>query len=121
MAIIKSTNSSSIPFCNYYKTPFLIKSILDAKKTFKLEDQCVLGEQLGWGQFGLIKAFKDKLTSGTLACKSIAKDRLVKLSGHPNVVALKAVYEEEDYVHLVMKLCTMNLRLPFYLSILWKL
>ncbi|XP_073119765.1 calcium-dependent protein kinase 29-like [Henckelia pumila] len=27
------------------------------------------------------------------------------LSGHPNVVDLKAVYEEEDYVHLVMELC----------------
>lgn len=56
-----------------------------------------------------------------MACKSIAKDRLVtpdnvqsvkleieimsKLSGHPNVVDLKAVYEEEDYVHLVMELC----------------
>ncbi|KAK9291606.1 hypothetical protein L1049_019555 [Liquidambar formosana] len=63
----------------------------------------------------------DKLTGEVLACKSIAKDRLVtpddvrsvkleieimtRLSGHPNVVDLKAVYEEEDYVHLVMELC----------------
>lgn len=56
-----------------------------------------------------------------MACKSIAKNRLVtqedvrsvkleieimtRLSGHPNVVDLKAVYEEEDCVHLVMELC----------------
>ncbi|KAI3471095.1 hypothetical protein Pfo_027758 [Paulownia fortunei] len=30
---------------------------------------------------------------------------MTRLSGHPNVVDLKAVYEEEDYVHLVMELC----------------
>ncbi|KAJ6294592.1 hypothetical protein OIU76_022635 [Salix suchowensis] len=30
------------------------------------------------------------------------KDRL---SGHANVVDLKAVYEDEDYVHLIMELC----------------
>ncbi|PIN05617.1 Ca2+/calmodulin-dependent protein kinase, EF-Hand protein superfamily [Handroanthus impetiginosus] len=30
---------------------------------------------------------------------------MTKLSGHENVVDLKAVYEEEDYVHLLMELC----------------
>ncbi|KAJ0443077.1 putative calcium/calmodulin-dependent protein kinase CAMK-CAMK1-DCAMKL family [Helianthus annuus] len=30
---------------------------------------------------------------------------MTKLSGHPNVVDLKAVYEEEGGVHLVMELC----------------
>ncbi|KAI3783490.1 hypothetical protein L1987_42574 [Smallanthus sonchifolius] len=56
-----------------------------------------------------------------LACKSISKDRLVtdedvksvkleieimtRLLGHPNVVDLKDVYEEEGYVHLVTELC----------------
>ncbi|KAL6205356.1 hypothetical protein ACLB2K_022617 [Fragaria x ananassa] len=30
---------------------------------------------------------------------------MTRLSGHPNVVDLKAVYEEEEYVHLVMELC----------------
>ncbi|XP_077245694.1 phosphoenolpyruvate carboxylase-related kinase 1 isoform X2 [Tasmannia lanceolata] len=30
---------------------------------------------------------------------------MTRLSGHPNVVDLKAVYEEENYVHLVMELC----------------
>ncbi|CAL5404948.1 unnamed protein product [Camellia sinensis] len=90
-------------------------------QTSNLKDQYVLGEQLGWGQFGIIRACSDKFTGEVLACKSIAKDRFVtqddvrsikleieimtKLSGHPNVVDLKAVYEEEDYVHLVMELC----------------
>ncbi|KAK4792621.1 hypothetical protein SAY86_023056 [Trapa natans] len=30
---------------------------------------------------------------------------MTQLSGHPNVVGLKEVYEEADYVHLVMELC----------------
>ncbi|KAE9621004.1 putative protein kinase CAMK-CDPK family [Lupinus albus] len=99
MAVAKS-NSSSEPSTSY--------------KCYKL----------GLGQFGVIRACSDKLTGEVLACKSIAKDRLVTandlrsvkheieimatLSGHPNVVDLKAVYEEEDYVHLVVLYCHEN-------------
>ncbi|XP_059450473.1 calcium-dependent protein kinase 26 isoform X2 [Corylus avellana] len=123
MAVAKS-NSSSEPLtqpCNCYKVESLTETILDANQTSNLKDQYILGEQLGWGQFGVIRVCSDKLTGEVLACKSIAKDRLVtpedvrsvkleieimtKLSGHPNVVDLKAVYEEENYVHLVMELC----------------
>lgn len=123
MAVAKS-NSSSEPLtqpCNCYKVESLTETILDANQTSNLKDRYILGEQLGWGQFGVIRACSDKLTGEVLACKSIAKDRLVtpddvrsvkleieimtKLSGHPNVVDLKAVYEEENYVHLVMELC----------------
>lgn len=122
MAVAKS-NSSSEPSTSYncYKVASLTETILDTKQTSNLRDRYVLGEQLGWGQFGVIRACSDKLTGEVLACKSIAKDRLVtlddlrsvkleieimtRLSGHPNVVDLKAVYEEEDFVHLVMELC----------------
>ncbi|MED6219949.1 hypothetical protein PIB30_040494 [Stylosanthes scabra] len=124
MAIAKSNNNSSNePSTSYkcYKVAGLIETILDTNHTANLKDRYVLGEQLGWGQFGVIRACSDKLTGEVLACKSIAKDRLVtsedlrsvkleieimaRLSGHPNVVDLKAVYEEEDFVHLVMELC----------------
>ncbi|EYU25048.1 hypothetical protein ABFS82_06G038700 [Erythranthe guttata] len=123
MAVVKSNNytSSSFRSCSCYGGPSLRDSILDANKTGTLSDKYVLGEQLGWGQFGVIRECIDKVSGEILACKSIAKDRLVtqedvrsikleieimtRLSGHPNVVDLKAVYEEEDYVHLVMELC----------------
>ena len=123
MAVAKS-NSGSEPLtqpCNCYKVESLTETILDTSQTSNLKDQYILGEQLGWGQFGVIRVCSDKMTGEVLACKSIAKDRLVtpedvrsvkleieimtKLSGHPNVVDLKAVYEEENYVHLVMELC----------------
>ncbi|OIW20559.1 hypothetical protein TanjilG_14958 [Lupinus angustifolius] len=122
MAVPKS-NSGNEPSTSYkcYKVAGLVGTILDTNHTSNLKDRYILGEQLGLGQFGVIRACYDKLTGEVLACKSIAKDRLVTsndlrsvkheieimatLSGHPNVVDLKAVYEEEDYVHLVMELC----------------
>ncbi|XP_058084737.1 calcium-dependent protein kinase 13 [Magnolia sinica] len=122
MAVAKSNSSlSSVSSCNCYKVANLKDTILDSNCSAKLEDRYVLGEQLGWGQFGVIRVCSDQLTGEILACKSIAKDRLVtpddicsvkleieimtRLSGHPNVVDLKAVFEEEDYVHLLMELC----------------
>ncbi|KAE8722516.1 Calcium-dependent protein kinase 33 [Hibiscus syriacus] len=108
-------------FCNCYKAGSLTNTILDTTQISNLRDRYVLGGQLGWGQFGVIRVCSDKLTGDVFACKSIAKDRLVtpddlcsikleieimtKLSGHPNVVDLKAVYEDEDSVHLIMELC----------------
>ncbi|KAF7813235.1 calcium-dependent protein kinase 26 isoform X1 [Senna tora] len=120
---VAKSNISSEPSTSYscYKVGSLTETILDTQETANLKDRYVLGEQLGWGQFGVIRAITDKLTGEVLACKSIAKDRLVtvddlrsvkleieimaRLSGHPNVVDLKAVYEEEGFVHLVMELC----------------
>ena len=107
--------------CHCYRISSLTDTILDTTEVANLKDRYVLGEQLGWGQFGIIRACSDKLSGEVLACKSIAKDRLAtlndvrsvkleieimsRLSGHPNVVNLKAVYEEEDHVHLLMELC----------------
>ncbi|KAK4844533.1 hypothetical protein QYF36_021371 [Acer negundo] len=123
MDIANSDKNSkpSMEICNCYKVQNLTETILGATKISNLSDQYVIGKQLGLGQFGVIRECSDKLTGEVLACKSIAKDRLVtvddvrsikleieimtRLSGHPNVVDLKAVYEEEDFVHLVMELC----------------
>ncbi|KAL5225108.1 hypothetical protein ABZP36_011747 [Zizania latifolia] len=104
-----------------YKAPGLHAAILEAAHVSCLDDRYALGPQLGWGQFGVIRSCSDMVTGEALACKSIAKDRLVspddvrgvkleievmeRLSGHPNVVDLKAVYEDEESVHLVMELC----------------
>ncbi|KAL5212561.1 hypothetical protein ABZP36_023408, partial [Zizania latifolia] len=106
---------------NSYKAPGLRGATLEAAHVSCLEDRYALGPQLGWGQFGVIRSCSDMVTGEALACKSIAKDRLVspddvrgvkleievmvRLSGHPNVIDLKAVYEDESSVHLVMELC----------------
>lgn len=106
---------------NSYKAPGLRGAILEAAHVSCLEDRYALGPQLGWGQFGVIRSCSDLITGEDLACKSIAKDRLVspdyvrgvkleievmaRLAGHPNVVDLRAVYEDDEFVHLVMELC----------------
>ncbi|XP_050376071.1 calcium-dependent protein kinase 26 isoform X1 [Argentina anserina] len=111
----------SIRVYSCYRVASHFDTILEATQVGNLKDQYILGEQLGWGQFGVIRGCSDKLTGEVLACKSIAKDRLVtyddarsikleieimsRLSGHPNVVSLKAVYEDEHFVHLLMELC----------------
>ncbi|THU44227.1 hypothetical protein C4D60_Mb02t05180 [Musa balbisiana] len=119
MAVAKGNNRD--PLYNCYKVPGLSDPILETPHISYLEDRYDLREELGWGQFGVIRACSDMLTGESAACKSIAKDRLVTpedirsikleievmawLSGHPNVVDLKAVYEANDYVHIVMELC----------------
>ncbi|XVF54051.1 hypothetical protein PTKIN_Ptkin05aG0150400 [Pterospermum kingtungense] len=123
MAVVNSNGFSEISKqpCNCYQVASLSETILETDQTANLKDRYILGEQLGWGQFGIIRLCSDKMTREVLACKSISKDRLVtsddahsvkleieimtRLSGHPNVVDLKAVYEDEDYIHLVMELC----------------
>lgn len=114
-------NKPRIRSCYCFKVASLTESILGSTEISNFKDRYVLGEQLGWGQFGIIRACSDKLSGEVLACKSIGKEKLVtpddvrslkleieimtKLSGHPNVVELKAVYEDEKFVHLVMELC----------------
>lgn len=119
--INKISWDSVIRGCNCYRALSLTEPILDTNQFSNFDECYVLGDQLGWGKFGIIRACSNLLTGEILACKSIAKDRLVteddvrsvkleieimtKLSGQPNVVDLKAVYEEEDYVHILMELC----------------
>uniref|UniRef100_A0A1D1YQ28 non-specific serine/threonine protein kinase n=1 Tax=Anthurium amnicola TaxID=1678845 RepID=A0A1D1YQ28_9ARAE len=114
-------NTDNSKPCNCYTVANLTTQILESAHTSHLLERYDLGGQLGWGQFGVIRECNDIFTGEKFACKSIAKDRLVtegdvrslkleieimsRLSGHPNVVELKAVYEEEHYVHLVMELC----------------
>ncbi|KAJ7566523.1 hypothetical protein O6H91_02G107000 [Diphasiastrum complanatum] len=94
--------------------------VLD-RKTEPVEERYELGRELGRGQFGVIRLCTDIITGEELACKSIEKYKLTtpgdvedvkreiqvleRLAGHPNIVELKAVYEDADFVHLVMELC----------------
>ncbi|XP_047321912.1 calcium-dependent protein kinase 7-like [Impatiens glandulifera] len=86
-----------------------------------LEQKYELGIELGRGEFGVTYLCTDKSTGEKLACKSISKKKLrtrvdiedVKreveimkhLPSHPNIVSLKATYEDDNAVHLVMELC----------------
>lgn len=81
----------------------------------------MLSRELGRGEFGTTYLCIDKETRDALACKSILKKKLrtsvdvedvrrevaimSSLPEHPNIVKLKATYEDNEAVHLVMELC----------------
>eukprot|EP00271_Cylindrocystis_brebissonii_P006788 TRINITY_DN195_c0_g2_i1.p1 TRINITY_DN195_c0_g2~~TRINITY_DN195_c0_g2_i1.p1 ORF type:complete len:541 (-),score=64.48 TRINITY_DN195_c0_g2_i1:915-2537(-) len=90
--------------------------------TGQITDDFILkDEELGRGQFGIIRVCIHRATGAMLACKSIAKDVLQKiqqiealkteiavmafLDGHPNIVEHVGVYEDSQDVHVVMELC----------------
>ncbi|XP_039779800.1 calcium-dependent protein kinase 6-like [Panicum virgatum] len=86
-----------------------------------LRDLYALGRKLGQGQFGTTYLCTELATGTALACKSIAKRKLLTpedvddvrreiqimhhLAGHESVVTIKGAYEDALYVHIVMELC----------------
>ncbi|GMH09681.1 hypothetical protein Nepgr_011522 [Nepenthes gracilis] len=97
-----------------------VESVLK-RKTGDLKDHYTLGKKLGHGQFGTTFVCVEKATGKEYACKTIAKRKLVTkedvedvrreveimhhLAGHPNVISIRAAYEDAVAVHLVMELC----------------
>ena len=83
--------------------------------------QYELGGELGRGEFGITYLCTESATGARYACKSISKrklrtpvdvedvrrevDIMRHMPAHPNIVSLRAAYEDEDAVHLVMELC----------------
>ncbi|CAH8335862.1 unnamed protein product [Eruca vesicaria subsp. sativa] len=96
------------------------KTILD-KPTEDIKKLFIFHEKLGEGQFSITRKCEEKSTGKLYACKSILKTKLKSkedeisvrreiqimkhLSGQPNIVEFKSVYEDQDSVHLVMELC----------------
>ncbi|KVI04782.1 phosphoenolpyruvate carboxylase kinase 2-like [Cynara cardunculus var. scolymus] len=80
-----------------------------------------LCEELGRGRFGIVYRCFSALTGDSFACKSIDKrllsdptDReclqkepkiLHVLGGNPHIVQIHGLYEDDNYVHMVMDLC----------------
>ncbi|KAE8819594.1 calcium-dependent protein kinase [Hordeum vulgare] len=88
----------------------------------RVTDKYHLGRELGRGEFGVTRLATDRgAARERLACKSIPKARLrtavdvadvrrevaimASLPDHPALVRMRAAYEDDDAVHLVMELC----------------
>ncbi|KAJ9552443.1 hypothetical protein OSB04_016488 [Centaurea solstitialis] len=80
----------------------------------KIEQDFELGETIGQGKFGSVVKCRNKTSGEVFACKILTKGEEIvhreveimqHLSGHPGVVTLKAVYEDDRSFHLVMELC----------------
>jgi len=98
-----------------------IRVLKDVTSRSLIGDKYVIGRELGRGEFGITYLCTDRETKQELACKSISKRKLrtavdvedvrrevaimSTLPDHANVVKLKATYEDQENVHLVMELC----------------
>ncbi|OIW17695.1 hypothetical protein TanjilG_29045 [Lupinus angustifolius] len=99
----------------------VLKDVISLSHLTRISDKYVLGRELGRGEFGITYLCTDRETKQQLACKSISKRKLrtaidvedvrrevaimSMLPEHQNLVKLKATYEDEENVHLVMELC----------------
>ncbi|KAJ4712186.1 putative Calcium-dependent protein kinase [Melia azedarach] len=99
----------------------VLKDIIPLSHRTRITDKYILGRELGRGEFGITYLCTDRETKEDLACKSISKRKLrtaidiedvrrevmimSTLPDHPNVIKLRATYEDAENVHLVMELC----------------
>ncbi|KAA8542373.1 hypothetical protein F0562_023491 [Nyssa sinensis] len=99
----------------------VLKDVIPLGNRTRIGDKYILGRELGRGEFGITYLSTDRETREALACKSISKKKLrtavdiedvrrevaimSSLPDHPNIVKLKATYEDNEAVHLVMELC----------------
>lgn len=99
----------------------VLKDIIPLTHRTRIGDKYILGRELGRGEFGITYLCTDRENKEALACKSISKRKLrtavdvddvrrevaimSTLPDHPNVVKLRAAYEDNENVHLVMELC----------------
>ncbi|KAH6781565.1 calcium-dependent protein kinase 30 [Perilla frutescens var. hirtella] len=105
----------------YSLSPAPIRVLKDFLPRTRISDKYVLGRELGRGEFGITYLCTDRETREALACKSISKKKLrtavdvedvrrevaimSSLPEHGNIVKLRASYEDNEAVHLVMELC----------------
>ena len=85
-------------------------------RSMRIEDDYVTGgSAIGQGKFGSVTVCRARANGAEHACKTLRKGEetvhreveiMQHLSGHPGVVTLEAVYEDEECWHLVMELCS---------------
>ncbi|OIV89178.1 hypothetical protein TanjilG_25399 [Lupinus angustifolius] len=99
----------------------VLKNVIPLPNGTRISDKYKLGREVGRGEFGITYLCIDRETKESLACKSISKRKLLTsvdiedvrrevailstLPEHPNVVKLKATFEDNKNVHIVMELC----------------
>jgi calcium/calmodulin-dependent protein kinase I len=82
-----------------------------------LSDYYTIGEEIGRGSFSVVKKGKSKLTGREVAVKCVQKKyikeklmereiKIMKKIQHPNVLPLIEVFQNKDYVFLILELVT---------------
>ena len=94
-----------------------LNSAIQAKSLF---DKYEVKQKIGKGKFGLVKCGVNKETKKPVAIKIMAKKNMdksdlelakveidiLKIGQHPNIVKLYDVYENENYIYIIMEYCS---------------
>lgn len=109
-------SASESPYRGLKRKLGCIEAVTQIGRKKKLEHEYVLGPEIGQGRFGSVRLCTSKVSGEEFACKTLPKNGeetvhreveiMQHLSGHPNVVTLKAVFDDSECVHLVMELCS---------------
>ena len=118
--IILYKNEKSYYFDNEEDFKIWFDKLNLAVQNKSLFDKYEVKQKLGKGKFGLVKAGINKETKKPVAIKIMAKKNMdksdmelakveidiLKISQHPNIIKLYDVFENENYIYIIMENCS---------------
>ena len=113
-------NEKSYYFDNEEDFKIWFDKLNTAIQSKSLFDKYEVKQKIGKGKFGLVKAGINKETNQPVAIKIMAKKNMdksdmelakveidiLKISQHPNIIKLYDVFENENYIYIIMEYCT---------------
>ena len=113
-------NEKSYYFDNEEDFKIWFEKLNQAVQNKSLFDKYEVKQKIGKGKFGLVKAGINKETKKPVAIKIMAKKNMdksdmelakveidiLKISQHPNIIKLYDVYENENYIYIIMENCS---------------
>ena len=118
--VILYKNEKSYYFDNEADFKIWFEKLNQAVQSKSLFDKYEVKQKIGKGKFGLVKAGINKETKKPVAIKIMAKKNMdksdmelakveidiLKVSQHPNIIKLYDVFENENYIYIIMEYCT---------------
>ena len=113
-------NEKSYYFDNEEDFKIWFDKLNQAVQNKSLFDKYEVKQKIGKGKFGLVKAGINKETKKSVAIKIMAKKNMdksdmelakveidiLKISQHPNIIKLYDVFENENYIYIIMENCS---------------
>lgn len=112
-----STTSIAGPSSSSRETTSDVVMITDAMADVRVKYH-INAKELGHGHYGVVRKCMDRKTREWYAIKSIRKSKISKIEvlkreiqilkevKHPHIIALRDVFEDSKYLHLITELCT---------------
>ena len=118
--VILYKNEKSYFFDNEQDFNIWFEKLNLATQQKSLFDKYEVKQKIGKGKFGLVKCGMNKETKKPVAIKIMAKKNMdksdlelakieidiLKIGQHPNIIKLYDIYENENYIYIIMEYCS---------------